>query len=257
MSTPNISTLLSLLWLSLPSYYHHPLSGLQPVVAHVASTFSPPPPSLHILCLESCCGTDNTRYRRFSDPKSRAVDQQFIDLFDLEPVWDQILTGRSVLTSVAGGTTMTNPNTNNSHAAVVGTDPAEAAASGARYLPDWPMMMMTLPRRVRNAALGVGIGTGPGVRRRNELEEGAAQGREVGEGGTRGGGAMSEGLAVKGEDGSSGASMFDRSSAETTETEAMAVVSRSSDEQYSGRPHTKVRTSSADGSTGVLLEGVS
>lgn len=31
------------------------------------------------------------RYRRFSDPKSRAVDQQFIDLFDLSLVWDQAM----------------------------------------------------------------------------------------------------------------------------------------------------------------------
>ncbi|KAL7425056.1 tyrosine-protein phosphatase siw14 [Cryptotrichosporon argae] len=29
-------------------------------------------------------------YRRFSAPKSRAVDQQFIDLFDLAPVWRQV-----------------------------------------------------------------------------------------------------------------------------------------------------------------------
>ena len=29
-------------------------------------------------------------YRRFSDPKSRAVDQQFIDLFDLGLVWDGV-----------------------------------------------------------------------------------------------------------------------------------------------------------------------
>jgi hypothetical protein len=31
------------------------------------------------------------RYRRFSDPKSRAVDQQFIDLFDLSLVWDETM----------------------------------------------------------------------------------------------------------------------------------------------------------------------
>jgi tyrosine-protein phosphatase SIW14 len=31
------------------------------------------------------------RYRRFSTPKSRAVDQQFIDLFDLTSVWDEVL----------------------------------------------------------------------------------------------------------------------------------------------------------------------
>jgi tyrosine-protein phosphatase SIW14 len=31
------------------------------------------------------------RYRRFSTPKSRAVDQQFIDLFDLTIVWDEVL----------------------------------------------------------------------------------------------------------------------------------------------------------------------
>jgi hypothetical protein len=30
------------------------------------------------------------RYRRFSTPKSRAVDQQFIDLFDLSAVWEQL-----------------------------------------------------------------------------------------------------------------------------------------------------------------------
>ncbi|GMK57513.1 hypothetical protein CspeluHIS016_0403470 [Cutaneotrichosporon spelunceum] len=30
-------------------------------------------------------------YRRFSAPKSRAVDQQFIDLFDLSPVWDEVM----------------------------------------------------------------------------------------------------------------------------------------------------------------------
>ncbi|WWC73742.1 uncharacterized protein I206_107714 [Kwoniella pini CBS 10737] len=30
-------------------------------------------------------------YRRFSSPKSRAVDQQFIDLFDLIQVWNQII----------------------------------------------------------------------------------------------------------------------------------------------------------------------
>ncbi|WWC65783.1 uncharacterized protein I303_108405 [Kwoniella dejecticola CBS 10117] len=30
-------------------------------------------------------------YRRFSSPKSRAVDQQFIDLFDLMPVWNQLV----------------------------------------------------------------------------------------------------------------------------------------------------------------------
>ncbi|WVQ66094.1 uncharacterized protein L199_004272 [Kwoniella botswanensis] len=33
-------------------------------------------------------------YRRFSSPKSRAVDQQFIDLFDLIPVWKEV-TGSS------------------------------------------------------------------------------------------------------------------------------------------------------------------
>jgi hypothetical protein len=31
-------------------------------------------------------------YRRFSAPKSRAVDQQFIDLFDIAPVWDEVVT---------------------------------------------------------------------------------------------------------------------------------------------------------------------
>lgn len=31
------------------------------------------------------------RYRRFSNPKSRAVDQQFIDLFDLSPVWEKVI----------------------------------------------------------------------------------------------------------------------------------------------------------------------
>lgn len=30
-------------------------------------------------------------YRRFSAPKSRAVDQQFIDLFDLVPVWAEVV----------------------------------------------------------------------------------------------------------------------------------------------------------------------
>ncbi|BEI80662.1 hypothetical protein CcaverHIS002_0111910 [Cutaneotrichosporon cavernicola] len=30
-------------------------------------------------------------YRRFSAPKSRAVDQQFIDLFDLGPVWEEVM----------------------------------------------------------------------------------------------------------------------------------------------------------------------
>ncbi|WVR08097.1 hypothetical protein IAU60_005143 [Kwoniella sp. DSM 27419] len=30
-------------------------------------------------------------YRRFSSPKSRAVDQQFIDLFDIAPVWEEAL----------------------------------------------------------------------------------------------------------------------------------------------------------------------
>ncbi|ORX37769.1 tyrosine phosphatase family-domain-containing protein [Kockovaella imperatae] len=30
-------------------------------------------------------------YRRFSNPKSRAVDQQFIDLFQLSKVWEQVL----------------------------------------------------------------------------------------------------------------------------------------------------------------------
>ncbi|ORY34792.1 tyrosine phosphatase family-domain-containing protein, partial [Naematelia encephala] len=30
-------------------------------------------------------------YRRFSSPKSRAVDQQFIDLFDLSPVWESVM----------------------------------------------------------------------------------------------------------------------------------------------------------------------
>lgn len=34
------------------------------------------------------------RYRRFSNPKSRAVDQQFIDLFDLAPVWEQVTSPR-------------------------------------------------------------------------------------------------------------------------------------------------------------------
>jgi hypothetical protein len=34
---------------------------------------------------------DGDRYRRFSIPKSRAVDQQFIDLFDLSSVWDEVL----------------------------------------------------------------------------------------------------------------------------------------------------------------------
>ncbi|WVQ77738.1 hypothetical protein IAR50_007428 [Cryptococcus sp. DSM 104548] len=32
-------------------------------------------------------------YRRFSAPKSRAVDQQFIDLFDIGPVWEGIVGG--------------------------------------------------------------------------------------------------------------------------------------------------------------------
>ncbi|GFZ52345.1 Tyrosine-protein phosphatase SIW14 [Saitozyma sp. JCM 24511] len=30
-------------------------------------------------------------YRRFSSPKSRAVDQQFIDLFDISAVWDEVM----------------------------------------------------------------------------------------------------------------------------------------------------------------------
>ncbi|OCF62180.1 tyrosine specific protein phosphatase [Kwoniella mangroviensis CBS 10435] len=52
-------------------------------------------------------------YRRFSSPKSRAVDQQFIDLFDLMPVWKEV-TGSS-----KGG--------------------------GVGNLPDWGML--SLPRR--------------------------------------------------------------------------------------------------------------
>ncbi|KAI9638979.1 tyrosine phosphatase family-domain-containing protein [Dioszegia hungarica] len=46
-------------------------------------------------------------YRRFSNPKSRAVDQQFIDLFDLSLVWDEVV-------SPKGG--------------------------GLENLPDWPML---------------------------------------------------------------------------------------------------------------------
>lgn len=53
----------------------------------------------------------DSRYRRFSAPKSRAVDQQFIDLFDLAPVWEGVLT--------FGG--------------------------GLANLPDWPMLALPLP----------------------------------------------------------------------------------------------------------------
>ncbi|KAL1408246.1 tyrosine-protein phosphatase siw14 [Vanrija albida] len=42
-------------------------------------------------------------YRRFSSPKSRAVDQQFIDLFSLVPVWDEVM-------SPKGGGLMNLPN---------------------------------------------------------------------------------------------------------------------------------------------------
>lgn len=52
----------------------------------------------------------DSRYRRFSAPKSRAVDQQFIDLFDLAPVWEGVLT--------FGG--------------------------GLANLPDWPMLALPL-----------------------------------------------------------------------------------------------------------------
>jgi len=38
-----------------------------------------------------CLLCTKCRYRRFSTPKSRAVDQQFIDLFDLSIVWDEVL----------------------------------------------------------------------------------------------------------------------------------------------------------------------
>jgi tyrosine-protein phosphatase SIW14 len=34
---------------------------------------------------------DRARYRRFSAPKSRAVDQQFIDLFETSHVWDEVV----------------------------------------------------------------------------------------------------------------------------------------------------------------------
>ncbi|WVW86974.1 hypothetical protein I302_109030 [Kwoniella bestiolae CBS 10118] len=50
-------------------------------------------------------------YRRFSSPKSRAVDQQFIDLFDLIPVWNEVI----------------------------------AKGGGVGNLPEWGML--TLPRR--------------------------------------------------------------------------------------------------------------
>lgn len=88
------------------------------------------------------------RYRRFSDPKSRAVDQQFIDLFPLEPVWDQIL--------------------------------ADPSGGGARNLPGWGMM--TVPRRVRNAALrgGSGMIAGLGLGRGDVVVKEEGNGRDAG-----------------------------------------------------------------------------
>lgn len=50
------------------------------------------------------------RYRRFSAPKSRAVDQQFIDLFDINPVWEEVI----------------------------------ATGGGLSNLPNWPMLTLPL-----------------------------------------------------------------------------------------------------------------
>ena len=108
------------------------------------------------------------RYRRFSDPKSRAVDQQFIDLFPLEPVWDQIL--------------------------------ADPSGGGARNLPGWGMM--TVPRRVRNAALrggsgmiaGLGVGRGDVVVKDDGGRDASLHGRMEG---TEGQG-MDERILVEG-----------------------------------------------------------
>lgn len=76
-------------------------------------------PHIHIRRVRPIAGAievrADRRYRRFSNPKSRAVDQQFIDLFDLRQVWLEVLSER-------GG--------------------------GIESLPSWGML--TLPRLVGN-----------------------------------------------------------------------------------------------------------
>lgn len=55
---------------------------------------------------------DHVRYRRFSIPKSRAVDQQFIDLFDISSVWDEVLSKGGGIENLPGWGMLTLPRRN-------------------------------------------------------------------------------------------------------------------------------------------------
>ncbi|OCF43860.1 tyrosine specific protein phosphatase [Kwoniella heveanensis CBS 569] len=82
-------------------------------------------------------------YRRFSSPKSRAVDQQFIDLFDIAPVWEQVTRpSRSNTTSTVAAA-----------AAAGGGTKSGSGGGGLENLPKWGML--TIPKR--------GLGSGGGV----------------------------------------------------------------------------------------------
>lgn len=69
-------------------------------------------------------------YRRFSAPKSRAVDQQFIDLFDLAPVWTEVV----------------------------------AEGGGLANLPNWRMLALPLSLATRKHAIGAKARDVPGDR---------------------------------------------------------------------------------------------
>ncbi|WVF68470.1 hypothetical protein IAT40_003237 [Kwoniella sp. CBS 6097] len=99
-------------------------------------------------------------YRRFSSPKSRAVDQQFIDLFDIAPVWEQV-------TRPSRSNTNTNTNTNtNRDGAEAGGEGTQSRDGGRRSgggggglenLPKWGML--TIPKRGSAFSNGGGVGS--------------------------------------------------------------------------------------------------
>ncbi|WVQ96017.1 hypothetical protein IAU59_003117 [Kwoniella sp. CBS 9459] len=91
-------------------------------------------------------------YRRFSSPKSRAVDQQFIDLFDIAPVWEQVTRPSK---SMNAGNSSSREGAGPGGA---GGIKSGGAGGGLENLPKWDML--TIPKR--GWGLGMGIGGGVG-----------------------------------------------------------------------------------------------
>ncbi|WWD20255.1 hypothetical protein CI109_104731 [Kwoniella shandongensis] len=96
-------------------------------------------------------------YRRFSSPKSRAVDQQFIDLFDLTPVWQQVCAIPSSGTSTSSSASSSGTPSTPAAAGAAGESPESSdkktkrvvIGGGLDNLPNWEMLTLPKGNKIR------------------------------------------------------------------------------------------------------------